>query len=106
MPPDAPSIGPQNFQDFCSEVVSLMELTKSINKARWLQLADNTCHVHCTYPIDRELVHLYGKGLLEPSAAKRLVVEGWPATLDNAFARMTASDTGAIPASGPSRGAN
>lgn len=41
----------------------------------------------------RELVRLYGKGLLEPAAARKLVAEGWPATLENAFTRMTDRET-------------
>ena len=44
----------------------------------------------------RELVRLYGnfgKGLLEAAAAKKLVGEGWPATIEAAFNRMSARET-------------
>jgi hypothetical protein len=37
----------------------------------------------------RELVRLYGKGLWEAVAAKKLVNAGWPATLEAAFTRMS-----------------
>ena len=42
---------------------------------------------------NRELVRLYGKGLLEASAAKKLVEQGWPLTLELAFARMNNRST-------------
>jgi len=42
---------------------------------------------------NRELVRLYGKGLLEAIAAKKLVTNGWPQTLENAFERMSARET-------------
>ncbi|ELU17923.1 hypothetical protein CAPTEDRAFT_196846 [Capitella teleta] len=42
---------------------------------------------------NRELVRIYGKGLLEAAAARKLVTAGWPATLEEAFNRMSARET-------------
>jgi hypothetical protein len=42
---------------------------------------------------NRELVRLYGKGLLQAAAAKKLVTTGWPATLEEAFTRMSDRET-------------
>ncbi|ELU13091.1 hypothetical protein CAPTEDRAFT_196473 [Capitella teleta] len=42
---------------------------------------------------NRELVRIYGKGLLEAAAARKLVTAGWPATLEEAFNRMSARKT-------------
>ncbi|ELT97912.1 hypothetical protein CAPTEDRAFT_198432 [Capitella teleta] len=43
---------------------------------------------------NRELVRIYGKGLLEAAAARKFVTAGWPATLEEAFNhRMSARET-------------
>lgn len=43
---------------------------------------------------NRELVRAYGKGLQETAAARKLVSENWPDTLEAAFNRMTTRETG------------
>lgn len=42
----------------------------------------------------RELVKIYGRSLYKDLDAKKLVSEGWPATLDDAFRRMNNRETG------------
>lgn len=42
---------------------------------------------------NRELVRIYGRGLLQAADAKKLVSDGWPQDLENAFTRMSNRET-------------